>query len=150
MKEHEARVLLVIEEPVCIWLVQTALEAIGYEVSATGVADSVVELVNTWQPDLVVLGCRPPELDGYTLCQQIRESSRVPIIMLSTLVDEDALVKGLDSGADDFMVKPFSVNELLARIEALLRRIKFAKQGDPWHDLNARDPSNDLKPRATK
>jgi len=150
MKEHKARVLLVDEEPCCIWPVQTTLEATGYEVFATGVADSMVELVSTWQPDLVILGCRPPDLDGYKLCQQIREFSPVPIIMLSTLVDEDALLKGLNSGADDFMAKPFSVNELLARIEALLRRIKLAKQGDPWHDLNAREPANDLKPRATK
>jgi DNA-binding response OmpR family regulator len=150
MKEHKARVLLVEEEPSCVGLVQTALEATGYEVSATGVADSAAELVSTWQPDLVILGCRPPDLDGYELCQQIRESSSVPIIMLSTLVDEDALLKGLNSGADDFMAQPFSVDELLARIRALLRRVEFAKQGNPWHRLNAREPANDLKPRATK
>jgi len=150
MKEHKARVLLVDEEPCCIWPVQTTLEATGYEVFATGAADSAAELVSTWQPDLVILGCRPPDLDGYKLCQQIREFSPVPIIMLSTLVDEDALVKGLDSGADDFMAKPFSVNELLARIEALLRRVESAKQGDPWYRLNARELANDLKPRATK
>jgi DNA-binding response OmpR family regulator len=149
MKEHKARILLV-EEPFCIGLVQTKLEATGYEVFAAGVADSVVERVSTWQPDLVILGCRPADLDGYRLCQQIRESSPVPIIMLSTLVDEDALVKGLNSGADDFMTQPFSVDELLARIRALLRRVEFAKQGDPWHRLNARELANDLKPRATE
>ena len=150
MKEHKARILLVDEEPLCIRLVQTALEATGYEVFAAGVADNMVELVSTWQPDLVILGCRPPDLDGYKLCQKIREFSPVPIIMLSTLVDEDAQVKGLNSGADDFMAKPFSVNELLARIEALLRRIESAKQGDAWYRLNARELANDLQPRATK
>jgi DNA-binding response OmpR family regulator len=150
MKEHKARVLLVNEEPACVWLVQTVLVAAGYEVFATGVADGMAELVSTWQPDLVILGCRPPDLGGYRLCQQIREVSPVPIIMLSTLVDEDGVVNGLGSGADDFMTKPFSVNELLARIEALLRRVEFAKQGDPWHDLHAGEPANDLNPRASK
>jgi cytochrome b6-f complex iron-sulfur subunit len=147
MKEHKARILLVDQEPFCIWLVQTTLEATGYEVFATGAADGMVELVSTWQPDLVILGCRPPDLDGYKLCQQIRESSPVPIIMLSTLVDEDAVVKGLDSGADDFMAQPFCVSELLARIQALLRRVEFAKQGDPWYRLNARELAQDPQDR---
>jgi DNA-binding response OmpR family regulator len=150
MKEHKARILLVDEEPLCIRPVQTALEATGYEVFATGAADSAAELVSTWQPDLVILGCRPPDLDGYKLCQQIREFSPVPIIILSALVDEDALVKGLNSGADDFMAKPFSVNELLARIKALLRRIACDKQGDAWYRLKARERANDLQPRAPR
>jgi DNA-binding response OmpR family regulator len=143
MGADKTRILLVEEEPFCIWLVQTTLEARGYELFATSDADGVVGLIMTWDPDLVILGCRPPDLDGFELCHEIREFSPVPIIMLSRLVDDTALVQGLNSGADDFVTKPFSAGELLARTQALLRRVEFSRQGDPWNPIRTEALTSD-------
>jgi DNA-binding response OmpR family regulator len=83
-------------------------------------------LAASQEPDLILIDVRMPGLDGYELCRRIREFSTVPILMLTALTEEADKVKGLDSGADDYVTKPFSAEELLARVRAMLRRVEFS------------------------
>lgn len=96
--------------------------------------------LDIYQPDLIILDVMLPGDDGFTLCQRIRQTSNVPIIMLTANSDEMDRVLGLEIGADDYIAKPFSPRELLARIKALLRRTQFAIQ-------KAIEPSNQQKSR---
>jgi DNA-binding response OmpR family regulator len=103
------------------------LEARGYEVLTASDGKTAVELAASESPDLVMLDVRMPGLDGFEACQRIRRFSKVPIIMLTALAEEVDKVRGLDAGADDYVTKPFSVEELLARVRAALRRAEFAE-----------------------
>jgi two-component system KDP operon response regulator KdpE len=92
--------------------------------------------MKTWSPDLVITDLRMPNMDGLELCRQIRSESRVPIIVLSVKGEEAIKVEALDAGADDYVTKPFSVNELLARVRAALRRTQTDEQaGAPVIDV---------------
>jgi two-component system KDP operon response regulator KdpE len=126
--EYEARILVVDDEPRYIRAMQANLEARGYEVLAAQNGQTAIELARRRQPDLILLDIRMPGLDGYEVCRRVREFSPVPIIMLTALSDEVNKVKGLDTGADDYMTKPFSIAELLARVRAALRRAELSKQ----------------------
>lgn len=103
-------------------LIRVNLEASGYTVIAAQTGQSALELTASAEPDLVLLDIMMPELNGYTVCQKIREFSNVPIIMLTALAETENLIDGLDAGADDYVTKPVSVKELLARVRAALRR----------------------------
>jgi two-component system KDP operon response regulator KdpE len=85
-----------------------------------------VELAASEQPNLVLLDIKMPVMSGYEACRRIREFSTVPILMITALVEEADKVRGLDAGADDYITKPFSVPELLARVRAALRRVEFS------------------------
>jgi len=146
MKEKQTRILLVDEESLCIWRVQDSLESRGYTVQVTSDGQSAIDLISSWQPDLIVLGCRPPDLNGHEICRRIREFSWVPIIMLDALAQEGGKIEGLKLGADDYVSRPFSVNELAARVRAVLRRAEFAKHSDPWRLLKTPDLSAELVP----
>jgi two-component system KDP operon response regulator KdpE len=87
-----------------------------------------VDLAAREKPNLIILDIRMPNLDGYEACQRIREFSAVPIIMLTALAENADKVKGLDAGADDYVTKPFSAEELLARVRAVLRRVELVGQ----------------------
>ncbi|MBI2868573.1 MAG: response regulator transcription factor [Chloroflexi bacterium] len=115
-------ILLIDDDPQLIRLVRANLERLGYRILIAMEAGSALQLVETESPDLILLDIMLPELDGYNVCQRIREFSSVPIIMLTAKVEDTDKVKGLKSGADDYITKPFNVQELLARIEAVLRR----------------------------
>jgi len=128
MTDNEARILLLDAEPYCIWIIQNELERRGYEVLATGDSEAAIDLVGSWWPDLVILGCGPFDLNGYGTCVRIREFSSAPIIMLSASSRKIDKIKGLELGADDCMTKPFNINELVARVRALLRRVEFSRQ----------------------
>jgi DNA-binding response OmpR family regulator len=127
MNKSRFRVLVAEDEPRYIWAIQTNLEARGYEVLTAPDGQTAVELAVSEQPDLVLLDIKMPVLNGYEACRRIREFSTVPIIMLTALAEEANKVHGLDLGADDYITKPFSAPELLARVRAALRRVGFSE-----------------------
>ena len=127
---RKARILVVDDEPRYAWAIRINLEARDYDVLTAGTGTSAIELAASEEPDLVVLDIRLPDLDGYEVCRQIREFSTVPVIMLTALAEDADIVKGLDAGADDYVTKPFSVEELLARVRSALRRIEFSERAD--------------------
>ena len=122
MAERKVRVLVVDDEPRYVRAIQVNLEAHGYETVTGKDGEAAVELAASAQPDLIILDVRMPQLNGWEACQRIREFSQVPIILLTALTETADKVKGLDAGADDYVTKPFSSEELLARVRAVLRR----------------------------
>lgn len=123
----KTRILVAEDEPRYIWAIQTNLEARGYEVLTASNGQQAVELAADAQPDLILLDIKMPILNGYEACRRIREFSTVPIIMITAMAEESDKVLGLDLGADDYVTKPFSVPELLARVRAALRRVEFTE-----------------------
>jgi two-component system KDP operon response regulator KdpE len=109
-------------------LVEANLRAADYEVLSAADGQMALQLAELEQPDLIILDLMLPGLDGYEVCRRIREYSAVPILMLTARSNEIDLVRGFDVGADDYLVKPFAVNELLVRVRAILRRSKFAQE----------------------
>ena len=114
-------ILLVDDDPQVLRLVRANLEP-EYRVLSATEGHAALAVLDQEMPDLVVLDIMLPGMDGYALCQRVREISSVPIIMLTAKVEDVDKVKGLKLGADDYVTKPFNVQELLARIEAVLRR----------------------------
>lgn len=123
MKE---RILIVDDEPRFVRLIEANLQTEGYEVLKASNGKQAVEETVTHKPDMVLLDVMMPEMDGFQACERIREFSNVPIIMLTAKGEEDQRIKGLDLGADDYIVKPFSAGEMLARVRSVLRRAKSA------------------------
>ncbi|MDA8194362.1 MAG: response regulator transcription factor [Thermaerobacter sp.] len=120
--EWSASILVIEDEPKYRRLIATNLVMAGYQ--AREVGDGYLALQELYQnePDLILLDLRLPDMDGFTLCQRLRKLTTVPILVLTALDTEEALVQSLDLGADDYITKPFSASELTARIRALLRR----------------------------
>jgi two-component system, OmpR family, KDP operon response regulator KdpE len=117
------RVLVVDDEPRLVRLVHTVLSTEGYNVVTASEGKRAVEMVALEQPDLVLLDILlPGELSGYDVCRRVREFSDVPVVMLTAKAREEDKLMGFDAGADDYLTKPFSARELLARIKAVLRR----------------------------
>jgi DNA-binding response OmpR family regulator len=115
-------ILVVDDEPRYVSLVEINLTTDGYQVRTASDGQQAVDSVAEDQPDLVLLDIMMPVMDGFTACERIREFSSVPIIILTAKGEERDRVRGLDAGADDYIVKPFSAQELLARVRAVLRR----------------------------
>jgi len=120
----QARILVVDDQPRYRRLIKVNLEASGYEVVTASNGAGAVELAATQSPDLILLDIMLPDKDGNQACQEIRAFSTVPIIMLTALGRTEDVVRGLNAGADDYICKPFSAQELLARIRARLRRVQ--------------------------
>jgi len=120
------RILVVDDEPRYVRLMEANLISEGYEVLKAYDGQSSVEMVADKQPDLVLLDVMMPGLDGFGACERIREFSSVPIIMVTAKGEEQDRVRGLDVGADDYIVKPFSATEVLARVRAVLRRAQVS------------------------
>ena len=118
------RILVVDDEPRYLRLMEANLVTEGFLVTKATNGQEAVDKVAAQQPDLVLLDIMMPVLDGFGACERIREFSSVPIIMVTARGEENARVRGLDLGADDYIVKPFSATELLARVRAVLRRAK--------------------------
>lgn len=116
------RVLIVEDEPGLAESVRYALETEGFEVSTAATGLNGLDMARRSPPDLVLLDLMLPEMSGLDVCRQIRSSSDVPIIMLTAKDSEADKVTGLELGADDYMTKPFSMRELIARVRAHLRR----------------------------
>jgi DNA-binding response OmpR family regulator len=118
------RILVVDDEPRFVRLIEANLQTEGYEVLKAKNGKQAVDQTVAEKPDLVLLDVMMPEMDGFQACERIREFSNVPIIMLTAKGEEDQRVKGLNLGADDYIVKPFSASEMLARVRSVLRRAK--------------------------
>jgi len=117
-------VLVADDDPAVRGAVERALSLEGYEVAVAVDGGAALELVRSTSPDVVVLDIGMPVLDGLTVCRVLRsEGNRVPILMLTARAGTTDRVEGLDAGADDYLVKPFALEELLARLRALLRRL---------------------------
>lgn len=124
----ETKVLVVDDERRYRDLLEMDLSRRGYRVFVAADGLRALQLIEEASPDLVLLDLRLPDLDGYEVCRRIRETSTVPVIMLTARVEEADKVRGLRIGADDYVTKPFSAIELLARVEAVLRRAEPAHQ----------------------
>jgi two-component system KDP operon response regulator KdpE len=120
-KAAQPRVLVVDDEPQIIRALRVALRANGYDVREATTGEAAVSSVATHPPDLVVLDLGLPDIDGFEVCRRLREWTRLPIIVLSAHGDDEAKVRALDEGADDYVTKPFSLPELLARMRVALR-----------------------------
>jgi len=116
------RILIVDDEAQITRVLRTTLVAQRYEVRVANDGETALEIMKDWVPELVITDVSMPNMDGLALCRELRMRSDVPIIVLSVKEDERTKVKALDLGADDYVTKPFNLNELLARIRAHLRR----------------------------
>jgi len=115
-------ILVVDDEPQITRVLRTSLNAQGYEIRAANDGETALEIAKDFVPDLVITDLAMPRMNGIELCRRLRQTSQVPIIVLSVRGEERSKVEALDSGADDYITKPFSTGELLARIRAALRR----------------------------
>jgi two-component system phosphate regulon response regulator PhoB len=125
----ETSVLIVEDEVAIVTLLRYNLEREGFRVYSTGDGEEAVNMVRDYKPDIVVLDWMLPSMSGVEICKQLRwnpETKATPIIMLSARGEEGDRIKGLDAGADDYIVKPFSPAELVARIRAIFRRFRPA------------------------
>jgi len=122
--EHRPRILVVDDEPQLTRVLRTGLSSHGYEVRIAADGIAALETFGDWHPDLVVTDLAMPEMDGLELCRRLREISSVPILVLSARGEEKTKVAALDLGADDYVTKPFGIEELLARVRVGLRRAR--------------------------
>lgn len=116
-------ILVVDDEPQITRVLRTTLNNHGYTVRTAGDGDEAIEVMRSWPADLVITDLAMPNMDGLELCKRIRNKSAVPLIVLSVRGEEKTKVEALDAGADDYVTKPFNLNELLARVRANLRRV---------------------------
>ena len=123
------RILVVDDEPRYLRLLEANLRTKEYEVFTANDGEQALESFSANPADLILLDVMLPRMDGFAICQRIRQFSNVPIIMLTAKGEEQDRVRGLDVGADDYLVKPFSVMELLARVRAVLRRAQVNETG---------------------
>jgi len=122
------KILVVDDEPLYQRLLKVNLETDGFEVITAANGELAVELVASQKPQLVILDVMMPKLDGIATCERIRQFSNVPVIMLTAKGEETDRVRGFSVGADDYVVKPFSVTELIARVHAVLRRAQIPEE----------------------
>ncbi len=122
MSSQPPRILIVDDEPQIARVLRTGLKTHGYEVRVAADGVSALETFGDWHPDLVVTDLAMPNMDGLDLCRRLRAISQLPIIVLSVRGEEKTKVEALDAGADDYVTKPFGMDELLARVRAQLRR----------------------------
>lgn len=118
----KGNILVVDDEPQITRVLKTTLSSLGYGTRTAGNGEEALQLMKNWSPDLLITDLRMPNMDGLELCRQVRATSQMPIIVLSVRGEEKVKVQALDAGADDYVTKPFSTNELLARVRAALRR----------------------------
>jgi len=123
LENHKEKILVVDDEASIRRILETRLSMIGYTVVTAADVDEALSVYKKELPDLIILDIMMPKLDGYGVCQEIRKDSDIPIIMLTALGDVADRITGLELGADDYVVKPFSPKELEARIKAILRRV---------------------------
>src|SRR5499426_4011541 len=119
---EKSRVLVVDDEPQITRVLRTVLTSQGYQVRTAAEGEAALSNFNEWRPELVITDLYMPHMDGLELCRRIRAVSTVPIIVLSVKGEERTKVEALDCGADDYVTKPFGIDELLARVRAALRR----------------------------
>jgi DNA-binding response OmpR family regulator len=130
MPAKKTTILTADDDPQLLRLVTRNLQLEGYEVVAASDGQQALALAEARAPDLLLLDVMMPKLDGFAVTQRVREFSAVPIIIVTARGQEQDKIRGLDLGADDYLTKPFSLEELLARVRAVLRRTSFsAREG---------------------
>ncbi len=123
--QSQAKILVVEDEPRLVRLIRAVLESARYQVLVVPDGERAIEQTALENPDLILLDLLlPGQLDGFMVCQRIREFSMVPVIMVTARTREDEKLRGFEVGADDYITKPFSAKELLARVRAILRRTR--------------------------
>lgn len=130
-----AKILVVDDDPTMLKMVEGHLQSSGYIVKCASDGSMGLRLAADWSPELILMDVMMPVMDGFTTTKRIREFSATPIIILTAKGDEHDLVRGLDAGADDYVVKPFSSQELLARVRAVLRRSETQGLEDYHHKI---------------
>lgn len=123
-------ILVVDDEPQITRVLRTSLSAQGYDIRVANSGDMALEIMKDWSPSMIITDLSMPAMDGVELCRKVRAVSQVPILVLSVRDKERQKVEALDAGADDYVTKPFGMNELLARVRANLRRIPAESQAD--------------------
>jgi two-component system KDP operon response regulator KdpE len=164
MKQNEhdqpAKILIVDDEPQITRVLRTALSTQGHSLRIAANGLEGMEAVHTWKPDLVITDLAMPQMNGVELCREIRAVSQVPIIVLSVRNQDLMKVEALDAGADDYVTKPFSIQELQARVRSQLRRStatstappQIIQAGDfvidiPQHRVTVRGQDTHLTPK---
>lgn len=122
MHNIQRKILVVDDEVKIVEVVKSYLEKNGFNVIEAYTAKDALDKFENENPNLIILDLMLPDMSGEEICQALRKKSRVPIIMLTAKVEEEDLLKGLNIGADDYVTKPFSPRQLVARVEAVLRR----------------------------
>ena len=130
MPARKPTILTADDDPHLLRLVARNLDLEDYKVLTASDGEQALEQIEAQQPDLVLLDVMMPRMDGFSVCRRVREFSTVPIIIVTAR--EQDKVRGLDLGADDYLTKPFSVDELLARVAAVLRRAQFSPDEHPY------------------
>lgn len=145
-----SKVLVVDDEKLIVKGIRFSLEQDGMEVSCAYDGEEAIQMAQAEQYDIIILDVMLPKLDGFLVCQQIREFSNVPIIMLTAKGDDMDKILGLENGADDYLTKPFNILELKARIKAITRRVS-RKEGNQSnsHIIQAKDMRLDTEGRRT-
>ncbi|WP_338555107.1 response regulator transcription factor [Paenibacillus sp. KS-LC4] len=119
------KILVVDDEPSISMLIEFNLKLAGYDVRCVDDGEAVFDMLRPFRPDLIVLDLMLPKMDGIQVCRELRkQNNAVPIVMLTALQDVTDKIAGLDNGADDYMTKPFSPQELISRIQAIFRRLQ--------------------------
>jgi two-component system, OmpR family, KDP operon response regulator KdpE len=124
------KILIVDDEPPILRALRTGLRANGYDVEGTGEGQAALDIAATWEPDLMILDLGLPDIDGFDVIRRLRGWSEMPVIVLSARDAREEKIRALDLGADDFVNKPFAMDELLARMRATLRRLRPAATTD--------------------
>lgn len=124
-------ILVVDDEQQITRVLRTSLSAQGYDIRVANSGEMALEIMKDWQPSLIITDLSMPSIDGVQLCRTVRAVSQVPIVVLSVRDKEQQKVEALDAGADDYVTKPFGMNELLARVRANLRRVPQEGETDP-------------------
>ena len=133
--ELKGNILVVDDEPQISRVLKTTLSSQGYGVRTASDGEEALAEMQNWAPDLIITDLRMPRMDGLELARRVRKENRTPIIVLSVKGDEAIKVEALDAGADDYVTKPFSTNELLARVRAALRRSVAEESDAPVVDI---------------
>src|SRR5215472_14093499 len=124
------RILLVDDESQITRVLRTSLSSHGYDIRVANDGETALEIMKDWTPDLVITDLSMPNMDGLELCRRLRISTKIPIIVLLVKGEERTKVQALDAGADDYVTKPFGIEELLARVRANLRRVPVGDDGE--------------------
>jgi two-component system KDP operon response regulator KdpE len=128
--EHP-HILVVDDESQITRVLRTSLSAQGYDIRVANSGEMAMEIMKDWQPNLIITDLSMPSMDGIEFTRHVRAISQVPIVVLSVRDKEQQKVEALDAGADDYVTKPFGMNELLARVRATLRRVPADNEADP-------------------
>jgi DNA-binding response OmpR family regulator len=128
MSSRKPSILVVDDDPRILKLMKRDLQLEGYRVATATGGRIALQLIQDEEPDLIILDIMMPDMDGLQVCQRVRQFSQVPIIMLTAKAQSEDVIHGLEIGAEDYVVKPFSVDIVLARVKAVLRRTKFTEE----------------------